>query len=277
MNILEMIIAQKRKEVAEKKAMFDIDSFKLMADDFNRKCYSLKNALNAENNTGIIAEFKRKSPSKGWIHEQINISAVVHSYEENGAAGISVLTDKEFFGGDLEDLKTARHLTKIPLLRKDFMIDEYQLYEAKSYGADVILLIAACLSKQQTKELAKKAKELQLEVLLEVHSEKELEYICDEIDIVGINNRNLETFKTDVQTSMQLIKKISLDKPIISESGIDNVETILQLREYGFKGFLIGEYFMKQQNPAIAFADFMKALNQTFQTSLKGGLETRNK
>jgi len=130
-------------------------------------------------------------------------------------------------------------------------------------------LIAACLSKQQTKELAKKANELQLEVLLEVHSEKELDYVCDEIDVIGINNRNLETFKTDVQTSVQLIKKISFKKPVISESGIDNVDTILQLRDLGFKGFLIGEYFMKQQNPAIAFADFMKSL----QTSLKGDLQ----
>jgi indole-3-glycerol phosphate synthase len=140
------------------------------------------------------------------------------------------------------------------------MIDEYQLYEAKSFGANVILLIAACLSKQQTKELAKKANELQLEVLLEIHSEKEFDYVCDEIDVIGINNRNLETFKTDVQTSVELINKINFDKPLISESGIDNVDTILQLRDLGFKGFLIGEYFMKQQNPAIAFADFMKTL-----------------
>ena len=140
------------------------------------------------------------------------------------------------------------------------MIDEYQLYEAKSFGADVILLIAACLSKQQTKDLQKKRKKYKLEVLLEIHSEKELEYICDEIDVIGINNRNLETFKTDVQTSVQLIKKITIDKPLISESGINNIETILQLRDFGFKGFLIGEYFMKQQNPAIAFADFMKQL-----------------
>lgn len=257
MNILETIVAQKKKEVEEKRATTSIDA---LMKNVSGNSYSLKDSLNASRSAGIIAEFKRKSPSKGWIHEHINATEVVPAYEANGAAAASILTDKNFFGGDLEDLKSARHQTKIPLLRKDFMIDEYQLYEAKSFGADVILLIAACLSKQQTKELAKKAKELQLEVLLEIHSEKELDYVCDEVDVIGINNRNLETFKTDVQTSVELIKKIHFDKPLISESGIDNIETILQLRDLGFKGFLIGEYFMKQQNPAIAFADFMKTL-----------------
>ncbi len=257
MNILETIVAQKKKEVEEKRATTSIDA---LMKNVSGNSYSLKDSLNASRSAGIIAEFKRKSPSKGWIHEHINVNEVVPAYEANGAAAASILTDKNFFDGDLEDLKSARHQTKIPLLRKDFMIDEYQLYEAKSFGADVILLIAACLSKQQTKELAKKAKELQLEVLLEIHSEKELDYVCDEVDVIGINNRNLETFKTDVQTSVELIKKIHFDKPLISESGIDNIETILQLRDLGFKGFLIGEYFMKQQNPAIAFADFMKTL-----------------
>jgi indole-3-glycerol phosphate synthase len=256
-NILETIVSHKKKEIAEKKAIMNID---VLMKNANRKSYSLKNALSIPDSTGIIAEFKRKSPSKGWIHEQINVTDVVPVYEEHHAAAVSVLTDKSFFGGDLEDLKSARHQAKIPLLRKDFMIDEFQLYEAKGFGADVILLIAACLSKQQTKMLAQKAKELQLEVLLEIHSEKEIEYICDEVDVIGINNRNLETFKTDVQTSMQLIKKIPFDKPVISESGIDKVEAILQLRDLGFKGFLIGEYFMKQHSPAMAFADFMKQL-----------------
>ncbi|HVX25385.1 MAG TPA: indole-3-glycerol phosphate synthase TrpC [Parafilimonas sp.] len=262
MNILETIVAQKKKEVEEKKAITSIDA---LMKNVSGNSYSLKDSLNASQGAGIIAEFKRKSPSKGWIHEHINVTEVVPAYEANGAAAASILTDKNFFGGDLEDLKSARHQTKIPLLRKDFMIDEYQLYEAKSFGADVILLIAACLSKQQTKELAKKAKELKLEVLLEIHSEKELDYVCDEVDVIGINNRNLETFKTDVQISVELIKKIHFDKPLISESGIDNIETILQLHDLGFKGFLIGEYFMKQQNPAIAFADFMNQLKANLQ------------
>ena len=256
-NILETIIAQKKKEVAEKKAISNIDAF---IKNIDREQCSLKKALLQKNSTGIIAEFKRKSPSKGWIHEHINVSDVVIAYEIHHAAAVSVLTDKVFFGGDLEDLKTARNQINIPLLRKDFMVDEFQLYEAKSYGADVILLIAACLSKQQTKELAKKAKELQLEVLLEIHSKEEIDFVCDEVDIIGINNRNLETFKTDINTSINLIKHLSSVKPVISESGIDNIETILQLRNAGFKGFLIGEYFMKQPNPSIAFADFMKQL-----------------
>ncbi len=260
MNILETIIAQKKKEVAEKKAIMDIDFLKFMSNDFDRQCYSLKDALNNTKHGGIIAEFKRKSPSKGWMNEHIHISEVVPDYEEHHAAGISILTDKDFFGGEIEELKIARLEVDIPLLRKDFIIDEFQLYEAKSYGADVILLIAACLSKQQTTALAKKAKELKLEVLLEIHSEKEIDYIIDEIDIIGINNRNLDTFETDVQTSVQLFKKIPADKPAISESGINNADTIVDLYKLGFKGFLIGEYFMKQPNPAIAFADFMKRL-----------------
>ncbi len=260
MNILETIIAQKHKEVAEKKAMMDIDFLKFMSSDFDRQCYSLKDALNITKHGGIIAEFKRKSPSKGWINEHIHISEVVPDYEEYHATGISVLTDKDFFGGDIEELKIARLEVDIPLLRKDFIIDEFQLYEAKSYGADVILLIAACLSKQQTKELAKKAKELKLEVLLEIHSKEKIDYITDEIDIVGVNNRNLDTFETDIKTSVQLIKQLPANKPAISESGINNVDTIVELYKLGFKGFLIGEYFMKQPSPAIAFADFMKRL-----------------
>jgi len=262
MNILETIIAQKRKEVDEKKRSMDIDSLMSSSTAFGRKCFSLKEALTSEGATGIIAEFKRRSPSKGWIHEGIPISEVVPFYESNGAAAISVLTDKEFFGGDIEELRSARAKVGIPLLRKDFMVDDYQLYEAKSYGADVILLIAACLSRDEAIKLARKAKELGLETLLEVHNEEELHHITDEIDIIGVNNRNLGTFETDIQTSIRLIKYMPRDKPVISESGISDVDTILRLRDAGFKGFLIGETFMKQKSPAIAFADFMKSLNK---------------
>ena len=262
MNILETIIAQKQKEVAEKKQLYSVKEF-TSAYNFNRQCCSLKKNLHTETNCGIIAEFKRKSPSKGWINEYADIKEITVAYQTNNAVCISVLTDKNFFGGDIEDLKTARSVVNIPLLRKDFMIDEFQLYEAKAYGADVILLIAACLSKQKIKLLTSKAKELQLEVLLEIHNEKEIESICDEVDIIGINNRNLETFVTDINTSIQLIKKLPADKPVISESGINDIDTIIKLTKFGFKGFLIGEYFMKQPNPAIAFADFMKSLKAT--------------
>jgi len=268
MNILETIVEQKKKEVAEKKAMMDIDFLKFMNNDFEKKGRSLKEKL-SNGKPNIIAEFKRKSPSKGWMNEGIHLSEVVPDYEDHGAAAISVLTDKEFFGGEIEELKIARLEVDIPLLRKDFMIDEFQLYEAKSYGADVILLIAACLSKEKVKTLAAKAKELQLEVLLEIHSKEETDCICDEVDIIGINNRSLETFVTDIKTSMELIEFLPADRPLISESGITDVDTIINLHKLGFKGFLIGEAFMKTPKPAIAFADFMKAL----QTSLKGGFK----
>ena len=259
MNILETIIAQKKKEVAEKKSSMGIDFFKFMNDDFNKPCLSLKEKL-LHDDANIIAEFKRKSPSKGWMNEHIHISEVIPSYEQHSAAAISVLTDNFFFGGDIEELKIARVEVGIPLLRKDFIIDEFQLYEAKSYGADIILLIAACLSKVKIKELAAKAKELKLEVLLEIHTKEEIDFICDDVDIIGINNRNLETFVTDVSTSIDLIKFIPADKPVISESGISDIDTIINLHHAGFKGFLIGEAFMKAKNPAIAFAEFMKQL-----------------
>ncbi len=259
MNILETIIAEKQKEIAEKKESLDIDFFRSMNVDFDKQGISLKEKL-LKSNPNIIAEFKRKSPSKGWINEKIHISDVVPGYEEHGAAAVSVLTDATFFGGDIAELKIARLEVDIPLLRKDFIIDEFQLYEAKSYGADVILLIAACLSKEKIKQLAAKAKELNLEVLLEIHSKEEIEFICDEVDIIGINNRNLETFVTDIKTSMHLIEFMPADRPVISESGINDIDTIITLQNLGFKGFLIGEAFMRTQKPAIAFADFMKQL-----------------
>jgi indole-3-glycerol phosphate synthase len=264
MNILETIVEKKKIEVATKKQNTDIDFLISLNKDFDRPCLSLKEKL-LNGGANIIAEFKRKSPSKGFIHEHIAITEVVPAYEKSGAAAISVLTDKEFFGGNIEELKTARSITNIPLLRKDFMIDEFQLYEAKSYGADIILLIAACLSKTQVQDLAAKAKELKLEVLLEIHSQAETDFICDDVDIIGINNRNLETFVTDVRTSLDLIEFLPAGKPVISESGISDTGTIMQLYTAGFKGFLIGENFMKAGQPAVAFADFMKAL----QVSMK--------
>jgi len=259
MNILETIIQQKKREVAERKQSMDIAFLKSLNVDFDSKGLSLKEKL-LNSDLNIIAEFKRKSPSKGWMNKDIHVSDVIPAYEDYGAAAISVLTDTEFFGGKIEELKVARLEAGIPLLRKDFMIDEFQLYEAKSYGADIILLIAACLSKEEVKQLAEKAKELKLEVLLEIHSKEEIEHICDAVDIIGVNNRNLETFVTDIKTSMNLIEFLPTDKPVISESGISDVDTIITLHEHGFKGFLIGETFMKTQKPAVAFAEFMKAL-----------------
>ena len=214
--------------------------------------------------TGIIAEFKRRSPSKGVINDKAAIEKVVKAYEVNGAAGISVLTDQEFFGGSDEDFLKAKETVGIPLLRKDFIIDEYQLVESKSIGADVILLIAACLTPAETRKLARAAKNLGMEILLELHDEKELDHISDAVTLIGINNRNLKNFGVDTELSIRLAEKIPSDFIKIAESGIDSIEMIQQFRKKGFQGFLIGEFFMKEADPGEAF--------KTLQTSLKGGL-----
>jgi indole-3-glycerol phosphate synthase len=261
MNILQQIINDKRKEVAQKKAIIP-ESFLRSRDEFKEECASLKYSLLEKDSTGIIAEFKRKSPSKGWINENIRVSNVVSGYENSGAAGISILTDEKYFGGLLDDLIDGRLVIGIPILRKDFIIDEYQIIEAKAWGADVILLIAACLTKEQVKKFAFKAHQIGLEVLLEVHNEKELGHDCDAVDMIGVNNRNLDTFEVSLETSYHLISKIPAGKAAIAESGITNPETVLSLKRAGFKGFLIGENFMKHSDPAIAFAEFINQLKR---------------
>jgi indole-3-glycerol phosphate synthase len=259
MNILDTIIAFKKTEVKKRKSetkVADLEKSKL----FSRTGFSLKQFLEDKTGTGIIAEFKRKSPSKDVINAGADVVAVTSAYTKNGASGLSVLTDSNFFGGSSGDLLKAR-INNIPILRKDFIIDEYQVTETKSIGADVILLIADVLSQNVVKRLASFAKNIGLEVLLEIHSEKELDHICDEVDVVGINNRDLKTFKVDINTSLQLINKIPANKTVITESGISDTETIVTLKQAGFKGFLIGETFMKEADPAIAFASFVKKLN----------------
>lgn len=257
MNILEKIIEYKREEVASQKLKVGIDKLKNYPG-FSRKSLSLRKFLLDESRSGIIAEFKRKSPSKGNINCNADVVKVTSAYAK-GASGLSVLTDENFFGGSVNDLIQAR-VNEIPILRKDFMIDEYQFYESKAIGADVVLLIAACLTSKQSEEFAKLARGLGLEVLLEIHNEEELNHVCDEVDFVGVNNRNLKTFEVDINTSLNLIDKIPKDKIAIAESGINNVDSILTLKEAGFKGFLIGENFMKQPDPTIAFAEFVKEL-----------------
>ena len=258
MNILDTIIARKKTEVASRKqqtSVAQLEKGKL----FDNETLSLKKFLLDENKTGIIAEFKRKSPSKGIINNKATVEEVTAAYAKYGASGISILTDEEFFGGTLIDLLAAT-INEVPLLRKDFMIDEYQLIEAKAFGAEVILLIAACLTPATVKQMAATAKSIGLEVLLEIHNDEELRHICDEVDLVGVNNRNLKTFEVNIQTSLDLINKIPKDKIVIAESGISDVDTIVTLRSAGFKGFLIGENFMKQPDPSVAFADFVNQL-----------------
>lgn len=260
MNILETIVDRKKEEVAINKKTCSAEQL-MVAPDFNRPVFSLKQFLLDESKTGIIAEFKRRSPSKGVINDKADVVEVTNAYTINGASGLSVLTDENFFGGSADDVKKAR-VNNIPVLRKDFIVDEYQVIEARAMGADVILLIAACLTPVRVQELAFFAKGLQLEVLLEIHTEDELQHICNEVDLVGVNNRDLKTFTVDINRAIELSKKIPADKIKIAESGIDDVETIRIFRNAGFKGFLIGEKFMKEQNPGNAFEQFVQKLKQ---------------
>ncbi len=252
MNILDKIVATKKEEVANQKKVVPISKLENYPL-FHRKCNSLKTNLLKEKSTGIIAEFKQKSPSKGEINYSVKVEQVTKEYVEAGVAGLSVLTDYEYFGGTMANLSKARETNRdIPILRKDFMIDEYQIVEAKAFGADAILLIAACLEKEQAKQLAQKAKQLGMEVLMEIHNEKELAVINNFVDIVGVNNRNLKTFEVDIETSVNLSKLIDNRFVKISESGLKDAETIQYLRKNGFNGFLIGETFMKTDNPGEA-------------------------
>jgi indole-3-glycerol phosphate synthase len=258
MNILDTIIEHKKLEVAERKQIVS-QALLMQTKHFNRKCFSLIESLTTAGTTGIIAEFKRKSPSKGFINEHADVVEVTQGYTKAGAACLSVLTDTDFFGGSTADLVAAR-VNNIPILRKDFIIDQYQIAEAKAMGADVILLIAACLTPNEVQALAKYAVSIGLEVLLELHDETELCHICDETILVGINNRNLKDFKVDIDASLRMAKLISNDKIKIAESGISKASMIHTFKNAGFKGFLIGEMFMKDANPALAFNNFVQNL-----------------
>ena len=260
MNILEQIIARKKEEVALQKALVAESVLKQMPF-YKAPALSMASYLTMPGKTGIIAEFKRKSPSKGIINNNATVEAVTAGYASHGASGLSVLTDTDFFGGFLQDL-TAATVHETPILRKDFMIDPYQIIEAKAHGAEVILLIAACLSPLQVRELASVAKDTGLEVLLEIHTQAELDHLCDSIDMVGINNRNLKTFEVDLAHSIALAKMLPAHLPKIAESGISDVATIIELKKEGFDGFLMGENFMKTVDPAAAFAAFVADLKK---------------
>ena len=260
-TILDTIVAAKRKEIEPFKIKSPIERFEQEGFFWEIRNRSLVQSLLLPGSTGIIAEFKRKSPSKGWFKtKELEVEPVVAAYNKS-AAGISVLTDDEFFGGDLDDLIQTKVVTDIPVLRKDFIIDKWQIAESKAFGADVILLIAACLTPEQVKEFAAYAASIGLESILEIHNEEELGHCCEEVSMVGVNNRNLNTFEVDINTSLQLIEKITAGKPVIAESGISNVETIKTLRSAGFKGFLIGENFMKEEQPGKAFEEFVNSLS----------------
>lgn len=261
MNILEKIVAHKRREVANRKELYPIALLERSLF-FNSPTVSLKQYLLRPDKQGLIAEFKRRSPSKGDINRFARVRDVSLGYMQAGASALSVLTDNEFFGGKSEDLSEARKFNYCPILRKDFVVDEYQLIEARSIGADAILLIAEVLTKQEVKALADFAVGLGLEVLMEVHSEAQLEKVCDSVTAVGVNNRNLETFTVDLDTSRKLAEKIPSGKVKVSESGIRSAADAADLRKYGYRGFLIGEQFMKTSDPKAACSKFLKELKE---------------
>lgn len=258
MNILDQILAYKKQEIEVRK-LFVPEKELLKSIFFNRTCLSMKEALLQKGSSGIIAEFKRRSPSKGIINNVSDVKKVCTGYTKAGAAALSVLTDTHFFGGSSADLVAARR-NQIPILRKDFMIDPYDLLVAKAIGADAVLLIAACLTKTKVRKFSAMAKQLGMEVLLEIHNEKELDQLCDEVDMVGINNRDLRNFKTDISLAIALGKKLPKEMVRIAESGIQDTATVKRLQKAGFKGFLIGERFMREKDPAKALATFAENL-----------------
>lgn len=260
MTILDTIIAQKREEVSQRKARLSVADLE-RSPLFDREPHSLEKSLRQENSTGIIAEFKRRSPSKGDINTKADVVEVTKGYTRHGAACLSVLTDTVFFGGSTDDLMQAR-VNPIPVLRKDFIIDEYQLVEARSMGADVILLIAACLSPAEVRQLAQTARGLGLEVLLELHAEAELDHVCSDTPIVGINNRDLKTFTVDLDRSLRMAEQLPNEVLKVAESGIQSVDTMKLFYDHGFRGFLIGENFMKEEDPVEAFARFASDWNR---------------
>lgn len=260
MNILDEIIAFKFTEVARNKELRPV---KLLEQSpyFSRRTISLRDAVLGK--TGIIAEIKRKSPSKGVINPNVDVAAIANGYDNAGVSGISVLTDLNYFGGNNEDLMVAREQVSCPILRKDFIVDEYQIQEAKAIGADVILLIAASLTNKQLKSFCSLAHSLKLNVLLEVHNEQELEKSLDAgADLIGVNNRDLQTFQVSIDVSRRLIDRIPKTVPAVSESGIENPSTIKELKKLGYSGFLIGQSFMQTHDPGAACHNFIKSLEQ---------------
>jgi len=259
MNILEKIVLKKRDWVAQQKAKIPVERL-LVGANYHRTTISLLEKVKASNDAAIIAEFKRKSPSKGNIYEQADVIQVTSAYQKAGASAISILTDQEFFGGSDQDLIDARTQLNIPILRKDFIIDGYQIHEAKALGADVILLIAACLSTNEVKLFSELAKSLDLEVLLELHDEEELGHICSTVDFVGINNRSLKTFDVDIQRSLAMANAIPDSFCKVAESGINDPEQIKVFKSNGFEAFLIGEYFMKTHQPGVALEKLIQQI-----------------
>lgn len=263
MNVLQKIIAHKKKEVAEQQAVNPVGDL-VKSPLFSRPTLSLSAALHRPEMAGIIAEHKRKSPSKGIINAKVTVEEVTTGYVQAGASALSILTDEQFFGGKNDDLIIARGLCEVPILRKDFTIGEYQILEAKAIGADAILLIAAVLTPAEVRQFSSFARSLGLETLLEIHAANELGHVCDTVDAVGVNNRNLADFSVDVRRSLELAPHIPNDFVKVSESGLSAPATVLELRAAGFQGFLIGESFMKMERPGEACGAFINKMKISF-------------
>lgn len=257
--ILDEIIAHKRIEVAERRELVPVKKLEL-SEHFNAPCVSLARYLRRRDKVGIIAEIKRRSPSRGAINEYISVEKISIGYMQAGASALSVLTDARFFGGSNADLSCARKFNYCPILRKDFTVDEYQIVEARSIGADAILLIAAAIAPQQIKSLAAFAVSLGLEVLLEIHELKELPDSLENISIVGVNNRDLRSFSVDTNRSFEIAEKLPAEIVRISESGLSEPETIVELKKIGYDGFLVGETFMRESQPEAACAEFIRKI-----------------
>lgn len=261
-TILDEIIATKHKEVESRKELYPV---KLLEQSlfFSAPTVSMSEYLRRPDKVGIIAEIKRRSPSKGIINQHISVETLSVGYMQAGASALSVLTDQKFFGGSLEDLKKARAFNYCPILRKDFIVDEYQIVEARSAGADVILLIAAALSSKRVAELAGVARSLGLETLLEVHSAEELRsHLCENVDIVGVNNRDLRTFEVSTSLAEQLVNVIPKEMCAVAESGISDAQTLLRLKRAGYLGFLVGEAFMRHGRPDEACQRFIQEVER---------------
>lgn len=274
-DILSEIIAHKRTEIARQKQAMPTEELQRLVENALQASPSTPRSMSralAASRSGIIAEFKRRSPSKGWIHPKADVRSITTAYEQGGATALSILTDETFFGGTWADLHMARSSIGLPILRKDFIIDPYQLWQTRLAGADAVLLIAACLTKDDCRALTDEAHALGLEVLLEIHSNDELSYVTPHVDMVGINNRNLGSFHTDVQNSFRLAEDINREikkagnAVLVSESGISHPDTICQLRKAGYRGFLIGETFMKASAPGDKLHSFILQINNHYET-----------
>ncbi len=256
-HILDQIVAHKKREVAECRKSAPVKELELQPY-FSRTVVSFRKAIADPGKKGLIAEFKRKSPSEGFINEHADAQQVTTAYAHAGASALSVLTDTQYFGGSREDLAAARNNEHTPVLRKEFIVDEYQLFEAKAMGADAVLLIAAALTTREALLLALRARSLQLEVLLELHCIAELDRINPYVDVVGVNNRNLTTFQTSLQNSVDLYPYLPAEMFKVSESGIHKPEDIHMLKRAGYDGFLVGTAFMKEEDPGRAFHKFIQ-------------------